>query len=101
MSTKDEYVAQMKAKIDEWNAEIDELEAKSRKAEAQVAQKYNQQVAALKAQRDDACRKIEEIQSATNDSWENLKAGAERVSADIAHTLRETKSAFLEGLRGR
>jgi uncharacterized coiled-coil DUF342 family protein len=101
MSAKDEYVAQMKAKIDEWNAEIDELEAKARKSEAKVRQRYMEQVAALKAKRDDASRRIQDIQSASGDAWENLKGGVEKVSADIANTLKETKTAFLEGLRGR
>ena len=32
MSTRDEYVAKMKHQLDEWNAEIDSLEAKVRQA---------------------------------------------------------------------
>ena len=33
MSKRDEFVAQMQAKLEEWNAEIDELEARLAKTE--------------------------------------------------------------------
>ena len=42
MLTKEEYVSQMQAKLDEWSAEIDELEAKARKKQAQATQGYNE-----------------------------------------------------------
>ena len=49
MSTRDEYVAKMQAKLDEWNAQIDELEAKARRAKAQAAQKHQERIAELNA----------------------------------------------------
>ena len=99
MSTRDEYVAKMKAKLDEWNAQIDELEAKTRRAKAQAAQKHQERIAELKRKRDEAQEKLEEIQGAGEDAWESLKSGAEQVWENITTTLQESKDAFFEGLQ--
>lgn len=100
MSKRDEYVAEMKAKLDEWNAEIDELEAKSKQAEAQARQRYLERVTELKSKRDEGRAKLDEIQSASEQSWETLKTGAETIWGDIKKTLKETRDAFNEGKQG-
>ena len=48
MSERDAYVEKMKAKLDEWNAEIDRLEAKARGAEADARLRYNKQIESLR-----------------------------------------------------
>lgn len=47
MSEKDAYVEKMKAKLDEWNAEIDKLQAKAKQAEADAEIQYNDEISAL------------------------------------------------------
>lgn len=101
MSTRDEYVAQFKAKLDEWNAEIDELAAKTEKAKAQSRQKYISQLAALRQKRDEAAGKLTEIQTATGESWEAFKSGAEQVRKEIESTLQESKEAFQRETQGK
>ncbi len=44
MSKKDAYVEKTKAQIDEWNAEIDKLQAVMRKADADAKIKYEKQI---------------------------------------------------------
>ena len=102
MSTRDEFVAMLKAKLDGWNAEIDELEAKARQKKAQPDQRYAERVAALKQKRDEANDKLNEIQGATGDAWENLKSflpGLRRFDDldQIPHTLA-LKAAFSGGV---
>lgn len=99
MSTRDEYVAQLKAKLDEWNAEIEEFEAKGKKAQAQARQEYLDRVTKLKQRRDDARGKLDEIRSASEGSWETLKAGAENIWDDMKKTLKETRDAFNDGMK--
>ena len=99
MATRDEYVAQMKVKLDEWNAQIDELEAKARQARAQAAHKHQERIAELKRKRDQAQGKLKEIQAASEGAWEGLKLGAEQIWDDFKSTLQVSKEAFFEGLR--
>lgn len=98
MLTKDEYVSQMQAKLDEWNAEIDELEARARKNQAQAAPGYNERLSELRAKKNEMSEQLKEIQSATGDAWQSLKLGTETMWKNLKTTLRESKDAFLAGL---
>lgn len=99
MGTKDEFVEQLKAKLDQWSAEIDQLEAKAREKKAQAAIDYQAQIAELKSKRDVAAEKLREVQGASGDAWENLKAGTQRIWDDLKNTVSESKDAFFEGMR--
>lgn len=98
MTTKNEYVAMMQAKLDEWNAHIDELEARARKAKAREAQQRHARIAELTRKRDEVRAQLEKLKQAGEDSWESLKAGAEQVWNDVTTTLQQSKDAFFEGL---
>jgi hypothetical protein len=53
MSNRDAYVRKLKAKLDEWNAEIDKLQAKAELAEAEAKIEYEKQLADLRAKQPD------------------------------------------------
>lgn len=94
MSKRDEFVSQMRAKLDEWNAEIDELDAKARKSKAQATSGYHARLADLKGKRDEAAEKLNEVENASEDAWESLKSGTERIWDDVKQTIQETRKAF-------
>jgi uncharacterized protein YdeI (YjbR/CyaY-like superfamily) len=98
MTTKDEYVAMMQAKLDEWNAHIDELEARARKEKARAAQLRHERVAELTRKRNEVQTQLQKIRQASEDGWESLKAGVETVWKDVTTTFQESKDAFFEGL---
>jgi uncharacterized coiled-coil DUF342 family protein len=89
----------MEAKLDEWSAQINELEAKARQAKAEKRQEYLELIATLRSNRDAASRKLNEIRDAADDAWEQLKAGAENLWKDVTNTLQQSKDAFFAGLR--
>jgi uncharacterized coiled-coil DUF342 family protein len=94
MSTKDEYVEKLKAQLDEWSADIDELEVKANLAKAELSDKYAEQLAELKAKRDEATAKVAEVQDAAGDAWEELKKGGESIWETLKTTISEAKSKF-------
>ncbi len=96
MSTREEFVAQMQAKIEEWNAAIDELQAKARKKQAQATQDYHAQLAELQNQRDEAAEMLKKAQKATEETWEDLKTKAERIWDEVQQGFQETKSILSE-----
>lgn len=97
MTTRNEFIAQLKAKLDEWNAEIDELEAKARKKHAQATQAFNERYAELRVKRDEASTRLNELRSSADDAWQNLTSGTEAMWNDLQATLEDTKNALLEG----
>jgi uncharacterized coiled-coil DUF342 family protein len=94
MKTRDDYVAEMKAKLDVWNAAIDALEAKARKRQAQTAEDFTAQVNELKSKRDEVKDRLQEIQNASEDAWERLETGAERIWDDMKQAFEETSKTF-------
>jgi uncharacterized coiled-coil DUF342 family protein len=77
MHNHDAYVQKMKAKLDEWNAELDKLSAKADAAEADAKLQYNEQIEGLRKQRDAARQKLEELASARDDAWDDVRQGVE------------------------
>lgn len=98
MNSKDQYIEQLKLKLDEWNAEIDELDAKARKSQAQAKQKLESRLVDLKEKRVEFQAKLAQLQDASADTWETLKAGTEILLDDLRQTLAESKDAFVKGM---
>lgn len=94
MSERDAYVNKLKAQLDEWNAEIDRLEARARKAGADASIGYEKQAKALRRQRDDAKARLAEIQSAGQDAWQQLKKGADQAWADLKSSVEKAAASF-------
>ncbi|WP_045222685.1 hypothetical protein [Desulfonatronum thioautotrophicum] len=74
---REAYVKKLKAKIDEWNADIDKLSAKAKQVKAGKEVEYREQIETLRAKRADLEKKMAELQEASESTWENLKSGVE------------------------
>jgi DNA repair ATPase RecN len=96
MSKRDAFVNRLKAQLDEWNADLDRLEARMRGAETGLKMKYEERMAALRRQRDEAKRRLSQIQEAAEDSWEHLKQGTE----DAWAALKGAVARALDEFRG-
>jgi len=77
MSTRDDYIKKIKDQIDDWNTDITEVEGKARQASAEIKTQYAQSLEALRAERDAAHQKIEEIIEASDDAWDEIRESAE------------------------
>jgi uncharacterized coiled-coil DUF342 family protein len=84
----------MKAKLDEWNAEIDKLEAKARQKEADARKDLEKQIEELKAKRSKANEQIDQMSSAGESAWNDLKAGVEQATNALGDALKSARSRF-------
>jgi uncharacterized coiled-coil DUF342 family protein len=91
---RDAYVQKLRAKLDEWNAEIDKLAAKADQAEAEAKIEYYRQVEDLRAKRKDVEDKMAELQQAADGAWEDLKAGIESAWDSLGNALKSAASRF-------
>ena len=94
MSTRDEYVKKLQAKLEEWNADIDRLSAKAGEVKAELRHDYAEQLEALKAKQAVARQKFEELQKSGGNAWEDLKAGIELAWSAVGEAIDSAKSRF-------
>ena len=94
MSTRDEYIRKMQAKLEEWNADIDTLTAKASDVAADARSEYNEQIGILRAKQAAVRQKIEEMQKSGEGAWEDLKAGIELAWTAIGEAVDSAKSRF-------
>ena len=94
MSSRDEYVRKMQAKLEEWNSDIDTLAAKAGEVSGDLKTEYNEQIAALKVKQAAAREKIEEMQKSGESAWKDLKAGIDLAWTAIGEAVDSAKSRF-------
>ncbi len=94
MSLKDTYIEKIQAKLDQWSAELDKLEAKARDAKADVKVSLQGHIDVLSQKRDDAKAKLKEIRQSSNGAWEDLKEGAEGAFDSLREAINKAKSHF-------
>lgn len=98
MTTRDEYIQQLKTRLDEWSAQIDELDAKARQSQAEAKEQLQARVNELKNKRQEVQVKLSQLTGASTETWETMKTGAEVLWEDLKQTLSESKAAFLKGM---
>ncbi|MCG2590549.1 hypothetical protein [Rhodohalobacter sulfatireducens] len=94
MSNKEAYKEKIRAQLDEWKAEADKLRAriKQKQAEGKIdSQKYLDE---LKVKQSKARAKLEELEDAGEDAWEDIKKGLEKATADLKETYSKAKRKF-------
>lgn len=94
MSSRDEYVRKMQAKLDEWNSEIDKLTARANEVRADVKSDYYEQIATLKIKQTAARQKIEELQHAGENAWEDVKSGIDLALTAMGEAIDSARSRF-------
>jgi uncharacterized coiled-coil DUF342 family protein len=91
---RDAYIQKLKAKIDEWNADIDKLMAKARQAKAEKEVEYREQIETLRAKRSELESKLEQVQQASESTWQDLKKGFETSWEALKEGYAAAKARF-------
>jgi len=96
---RDAYVQKLKTQLDEWNAELDKLEAQARGATDEERLRYERRINTLREKEAQARETIKEILKAKDDAWTGLKHGVESAWSSLKSSLIEAKSEFKRGYR--
>lgn len=98
MQTKEEYLAKLKTQLDEWQANLEVLRAKAADASEDVKEKFEGQMAELKAKWDEGAARRDEIRDSADDKWEEFKDEAEEKWAEfkvgVKDSMERVKSFF-------
>ena len=92
MSKRDEYIERMKRQLDEWNTDLDSLEAKLSEVTEPVRSKLEPQLSKARKGYADARQKLREIRGAGEESWEDLTDDIENVWKTLRQSINYFKS---------
>ncbi len=94
MSLKDEYIGKLKQQLDQWNVDIDVLEARAREADDEFRTNYDAYLEALKARRDEAKVRLALLRDSAGDAWQELRKGSDEAWESIRHAVAEARKKF-------
>ena len=94
MTNRHEYIEKFKTKLDEWDSEIDELEAKALKASADIKYELEDQLTSLRLKRDLARLKMTEVKDASEEAWVDIKEGADEAWGSLKEAIEKAWSHY-------
>jgi len=89
MDKRTEYVEKLSAQMVEWDSRIYLLTDKAESATPETKFELSNAVALLQLKRNEAAEKLQGISSASDDEWEELKAGTEKVWDEVRSILHD------------
>jgi hypothetical protein len=93
-SKRKAYEEKFDAQLKEWSAELALLNAKADKAKAEAKIEYHKTIETLQGKLDAARTKLQELRTAGDDAWEDLKKGAEKVWTEGKTAFQSAASRF-------
>jgi hypothetical protein len=87
---EEKYDAQLKG----WSADIALLNAKADKAKAEAKIEYYKTIETLQGKQDTARMKLQELRTAGDDAWKDLKTGAENVWTEVNSAFQGAATKF-------
>lgn len=94
MDRKDVYREKFDAQLKEWKAKIDQLEARVASASSEVKEELLKEIEGLRRQKSVVREKWNELQKAGGETWDKMKEGLEKASADLKETLDRVLARF-------
>jgi hypothetical protein len=94
MGLKEAYQEKIEAQLKEWSARLQELKAKADKATADAKIEMEKHIEELRAKKEAAQHKLNDIKTAGADSWEALKSGSEKTLEEMKKTWDRVKARF-------
>jgi hypothetical protein len=87
MSLKDAYFARMASQFRSWDAEIAMLIQKAAKMDDISRARFTRQLQPMRAHRDAAYRRLQQIRTASETSWRSLQTGVDSGWMAMKHAL--------------
>lgn len=94
MTTRNEYVENLKSRLDAWNADLAKWEAKAKTARTDLQIEYEMQLDALRKHRDVAKEKLGQLQASADGAWKDVVVGADEAWKRMHDAFEKARSHF-------
>ncbi|MFT5133214.1 MAG: hypothetical protein ACI9SC_001684 [Gammaproteobacteria bacterium] len=94
MTEKELYQQKKQARLDEWDAEVDKLKARTSGVSADAQLALNRQIEVLEARIKKGKTWLAEIEDASEDAWESIKGDVESAWDSITSGFSDAATKF-------
>lgn len=92
MSMKDDYFAMMVSQFKRWDTEFGMLSEKGAQMSESANAQFDEQLKAMRASRDAAYKKLQEIRTAGESGWRGMQAGVDAAWASMKLALAKAST---------
>jgi len=92
MTKQSIYIEKMKTQLDELNANMNTLDAKAEEAREDARDMYREEMRKLRHQSKLAVAKLDDMKTATEETWETMVSEMEKVRDAFTHSFHYFKS---------
>jgi predicted nucleic acid-binding Zn-ribbon protein len=96
MKSREEYIQSLHNEIDEWNKQIDRLNARARLVEAEYRLELQKQIDSLTQQRAAIEGQVEKLSTSSAEAWEDLKNGIDSAWEKMNKAVGSAAASFLK-----
>lgn len=89
-----EYQGRMEDQLGMLGKRIDQMAAEAKDTAGEMRQEYNQNLEALRAQRDDVQKKLNELKHTSGRAWDDMKNGVDKAWDDVQQSMKKATSRF-------
>ena len=96
MTKRNEYLDKIKAQLEEWEYDINRLEARLDDAQDEAKVKLDKTINDLKARQKDMQGRLKQLENAAEEAWTDVKDGLELAWDSLKLGFLAAKSEFIE-----
>lgn len=94
MKERETYKEKMALQLEEWSEQIEALEARIKKAHAEVRLRRAKEMHELRLKRNQAAEKMRELDKASGEAWDHTREKADKVWSDLKTRVNLAHSRF-------
>ncbi|NYT05728.1 MAG: hypothetical protein GKC04_05065 [Methanomicrobiales archaeon] len=94
MTGRNEYEEQIRARMQDFTIEIDNLKKKASAATDRIAAEYPEQIAELEKMRADLEKQLDALKASSDEAWGEIQSGIDRASGELQRALERALTKF-------
>ena len=94
MKTRDEYVANLKTRLDRWNTDVTKWEVQAKSAQADMKKRYAKQLEEVRERREAALYNLKLIENASSAAWQDFTRGADEAWERMQEAVKKARTHF-------
>lgn len=91
---RDEFVTRFKAKLDEWNADIDELENRAQDMGTRAREESRELLSDIRGRRDAISRDFRGLGQSIGEAWHDVREGLDEAGKDLGAAIADARKRF-------